>query len=188
MIDTIITDFDGTLVDTFEANLRAYQRAFADCGLSISEQQYRRCFGLRYDGFMATMRITDAETSNRIKEAKKQYYPDYFQYLRPNKALIDLISSFKTMGGKTAIASTARKENLMNVVNYLGIADNFSLIYAGSDVTEGKPSPEIYIKAMEVLDSRPENTLIFEDSEVGIQAANASGAHCMIIMNAQFEI
>lgn len=187
MINTIITDFDGTLVDTFEANLKAYQKAFAECGLSISEQQYRQCFGLRYDGFMAAMGITDADTANRIKEAKKQYYPEFFQCLKPNKALIELISSFKAMGGKTAVASTARKENLMNVIKYLGIADCFGLIYAGSDVKEGKPSPEIYLKAMDALKSTPEDTLIFEDSEVGIQAAKASGAHCMIIPNTQFE-
>lgn len=176
MIRAIITDFDGTLVDTFEANLQAYQKAFSECGLSISEQQYRECFGLRYDSFMTAMGITDAETANRIKEAKKQYYPDFFQYLRPNKALIELIASFKSMGGKTAVASTARKENLMNVINYLGIANRFDLIYAGSDVKEGKPSPEIYLKAMDALKSAPESTLIFEDSEVGIQAAEASGA------------
>ncbi len=187
MIDTIITDFDGTLVDTFDANLKAYRKAFFECGLSISEQQYRKCFGLRYDSFMAAMGITDAEIADRIKEAKIQCYPDFFQYLRPNKALIELISSFKAMGGKTAVASTARKENLMNVINYLGIADCFNLIYAGSDVKEGKPSPEIYIKAMNALNSVPENILIFEDSEVGIQAAKASGAHCMIIPNIQFE-
>lgn len=187
MLDTIITDFDGTLVDTFEANFKAYQKAFCECGLSISEQQYRQCFGLRYDGLMAAMGITDAETANRIKEAKKQCYPDFFQYLRPNKVLIELIRSFKAMGGKTAVASTARKENLMNVINYLGIGDCFNLIYAGNDVKEGKPSPEIYFKAMDALNSAPESTLIFEDSEVGIQAAKASGAHCMIIPYTQFE-
>jgi len=176
MIDTIITDFDGTLVDTFEANFRAYQKAFAENGIQLTEEKYRQCFGFRYDRFMQEMGVTDDNISNAIREAKKHYYPDYFQYLKPNTALIELIAGFKAMGGKTAIASTARKENLMNVLNYLGIADHFNLIYAGSDVKEGKPSPEIYIKAMLALNSKPESTLIFEDSEVGIKAAIASGA------------
>lgn len=176
MIDTIITDFDGTLVDTLEANFRAYQKAFAENGMTLTEEKYRQCFGFRYDRFMLEMGITDANIANVIREVKKQYYPDYFKYLKPNTALIELIAGFKAMGGKTAIASTARKENLMNVVNYLGSADHFNLIYAGSDVKEGKPSPEIYIKAMKALNAQPESTLIFEDSEVGIQAAIASGA------------
>ena len=52
MIKAIITDFDGTLVDTFEANLRAYQQAFADQGLSLTSDTYRECFGYRFERFM----------------------------------------------------------------------------------------------------------------------------------------
>ena len=51
MIKAIITDFDGTLVDTFEANLRAYQEAFANVGLSLSTDRYKECFGYRFDRF-----------------------------------------------------------------------------------------------------------------------------------------
>ena len=188
MLKAIITDFDGTLVDTFEANLRAYQRAFADEGLTLTANRYRECFGYRFDRFMSAMGIIDDNIANRIKEAKKDYYPKYFNHLKSNHALIDLIESFKAMGGKTAIASTAHKENLMNVVNYLNIADKFSLVLAGVDVKNGKPDPEIYLKAMEALYVKPEETLVFEDSQVGIEAAKAAGAHYMIVPHAQFEV
>lgn len=179
MIRAIITDFDGTLVDTFEANLRAYQRAFDDVNMTLTAEKYRQCFGYRFERFMAAMAVQDERTAKYIREAKKEYYPKYFNFLKPNHALIGLIESFKALGGKTVIASTARKENLMNVVNYLGISDKFDLIYAGADVKEGKPSPEIYIKAMDALGVTPEETLIFEDSLVGLQAAEASGAAYM---------
>jgi len=187
MIRAIITDFDGTLVDTFEANLKAYQKAFASVGLELTAERYRECFGYRYDRFMQEMGVTDKAVADAIKEAKKDAYPEFFDALRPNHALIDLIQSIKAMGGKTAIASTARKENLMNAINYLGIADHFDLIYAGVDVKQGKPSPEIYLKAMEALGVEPQETLIFEDSQVGIDAAKASGAHYMIVDQRQFE-
>ena len=75
----------------------------------------------------------------------------------------------------------------MNAINHLGIADIFDLIYAGIDVKQGKPSPEIYNKAMAALDVKPEETLIFEDSEVGIEAAKASGAKCIIVSQMQFQ-
>ena len=64
----------------------------------------------------------------------------------------------------------------MNAVNYLGIAKHFDLIYAGVDVKKGKPSPEIYLKAMDALGVTLDETLIFEDSDTGIEAAIASGA------------
>lgn len=187
MISAIITDFDGTLVDTFEANLRAYQKAFNDVGLNLTAEKYRQCFGYRFERFMMAADITDERTSNYIREAKKEYYPLFFEYLSPNKSLIELIDGFHMMGGKTAIASTARKENLMNVVNHLGIGEMFDLIYAGIDVKQGKPSPEIYTKAMDSLNVSPNTTLIFEDSKVGIEAAKASGAYYMIITPEQFK-
>lgn len=187
MIKAIITDFDGTLVDTFEANLRAYQKAFHEVGITLTAAKYRECFGFRFERFMTAMAIMDDNVAAQIKEHKKLYYPEYFGYLKPNTALINLIAGIKAMGGKTAIASTARKENLMNVVNYLGIAHHFDLIYAGIDVKQGKPDPEIYLKSMAALGVTPAETLIFEDSQVGIDAAKASGAQYMIVDQKQFD-
>lgn len=187
MIRAIITDFDGTLVDTFKANLQAYQKAFNSVGLSLSAERYRKCFGYRFDRFMQEMDVTNQLVADAIKEEKKNAYPMFFHSLKPNRALIEWISSFKAMGGITAIASTARKENLMNALKYLGIVDIFNLIYAGVDVEQGKPSPEIYIKAMDALGVKPEETLIFEDSGVGIDAAKSSGAHYIIVDKRQFE-
>lgn len=187
MIKAIITDFDGTLVDTFEANYRAYQKAFASVGMELTRECYKECFGFRYDRFMQAVGVTDKAMADAIKEAKKEYYPRFFECLKPNTALIKFIAGFKALGGKTAIASTARKENLMNAVGYLGIADNFDLIFAGVDVQKGKPDPEIYNKAMSALGVTPEETLIFEDSQVGIDAAKASGASYMIVSAKQFE-
>ena len=187
MISAIITDFDGTLVDTFEANLHAYQKAFNGVGLNLTAEKYRQCFGFRFERFMTAVGITDEQKRNYIREAKKEYYPQFFEYLKPNKALIELINGFHRMGGKTAIASTARQENLMNAVTHLEIGEMFDLVYAGIDVKQGKPSPEIYLKAMEALGVKPDETLIFEDSEVGIEAAWASGANYIIITPEQFK-
>ena len=188
MIKAIITDFDGTLVDTFEANLKAYQEAFVNVGLSLTSDDYKKCFGYRFERFMQVVGINDEGIIAQIKELKKEFYPKYFNHLRLNHSLIDLIDTFHKLGGKTAIASTARKENLMNVVNHLNIVEHFDLIYTGADVKQGKPSPEIYIKTIDALGLTPNETLIFEDSQVGIEAAINSGAKCMIVNQEQFNI
>lgn len=177
MIRAIITDFDGTLADTFTANFLAYQMAFCDLGMTLSEEQYKPCFGYRFEQFMIVMGITDDEVSNRIKMLKSQYYPHFFNYLKPNSALIELIKTFHSMGGMIAIASTARKDNLTNALEYLGLSTSFDHILSGADAKYGKPNPEIYQIAMNRMRVVPEETLIFEDSLVGIEAAKSSGAH-----------
>ena len=186
MIKAIITDFDGTLVDTYEANLKAYQKAFCECGKVLTPEAYKACFGLRYDAFMYQMGIIDIEIANFIRERKKRYYPLFFDCICLNHALLGVIDAFHKTGGKTAIASTARKENLMNVVKYLEIEGNFDCIISGLDVIQGKPQPEIYVKTMKHLCVMPSETLIFEDSDVGIQAAKASGANYIRVTSEWF--
>lgn len=187
MINAIITDFDGTLVNTFRANLMAYQEAFRQVGMNLTEEEYQKCFGLRFDDFMNVIGVSDSEKANAIKEAKKETYPLYFSELKVNKILLDFIVQVHATGAKTAIASTARKENLYNAVAYLGIADHFDIVYAGNDVKHGKPSPEIYEKAMKALGVSPSETLIFEDSHVGFEAATACGAQYMPITSLWFK-
>ena len=176
-IKLIITDFDGTLVDTFEANLKAYQTAFQNNGITLTEQQYIDCFGFRFERFMDAMGIHDIAIRTSIQKHKSAIYPSCFHLLKINTILLNFIQAFKSGGGKTAIASTARKENLMNVLNYLKIADSFDFIVTGEDVVEGKPNPEIYQHVMEHFGVSCENTLIFEDTEIGIQAAKTAGAN-----------
>ena len=181
MIKAIITDFDGTLVDTLEANYTAYMLAFKryyyDIGYGLTREQYHACYGLRFDAFMDCMYISDGDLRDKIKREKARVYPMCFNYLKPNDTLISFIRSSKTSGIRTAIASTAQRNNLMNVLRYLKLEDIFDLIIAGDAVKEGKPSPEIYLTSMRLLDVKPEETLIFEDSEVGLQAAEKSGAN-----------
>lgn len=176
-IKLIITDFDGTLVNTFQANYHAYCQAFGEVGLALSEEDYRKCYGLRFDGFMDTMGISDVEVRKRIRAIKGECYPNHFALLRVNQSLLDFIRMFRQGGGRTAVASTARGKNLSNALNHIGAAGDFDLILAGEDVKDGKPSPEIYNTVMSRMGVAPDETLIFEDSTVGLQAAQASGAH-----------
>ena len=186
MIQAVICDFDGTLADTFAANYHAYHDAFCQQGLTLSEDTYRAAFGMRYDDFMRKVGITDKQIAHAIREQKKECYPTYFHLLQPNKRLLELVRAFRLSGGKTAIASTARKENLENVLRFLGIADLFDVIQSGNDVAHGKPDPEIYTRVMETLQVTPANTLIFEDTEIGVAAAQASGAQCIRVTKEWF--
>ena len=175
-IKLLITDFDGTLVNTFKANYLAYCRAFHEVNLCLTEEQYRQHYGLRFDDFMNAMGVDDVEIRKLIRIVKGECYPEYFDTLVVNQPLLDFIRLFHRNGGKTAVASTARGKNLNNALKHISAVNDFDLILAGEDVVEGKPSPEIYEKVMRRIGVTPNETLIFEDSAVGIKAASASGA------------
>lgn len=184
-IKLLICDFDGTLVDTFEANFRAYQKAFESVEKDLSRTDYMRCFGLRFDRFMDTMGIEDQTARDTIRTDKGRFYPEYFQYLKVNNVLVDLIRTFRKSGGKTAIASTARRRNLTNALSYIGADKDFDLILAGEDVQNGKPDPEIYNTVLSKMGINASDSLVFEDSEVGFKAAENAGIQ-YIKVNKQF--
>lgn len=174
-ISLLITDFDGTLVDTFEANLLAYQKAFAKVGLTLSREKYRKCFGYRFDNFMTETGITDEPIKNLIRDYKAKHYPEFFSYLKINEPLLAFIRAFRASGGKAAIASTARKSNLMNVLDFIRAKDDFDFILTGENVRQGKPDPEIYQKVLSISHTDPRAALVFEDSEIGCISAQRAG-------------
>jgi HAD superfamily hydrolase (TIGR01509 family) len=173
MIKAIISDFDGTLVDTFEANYHAYKKAFKEAvNIDLNRDFYFNNFGLRIDDICKLLNIDDLSLLKHIKELKANYYPNFFEYLKINESLFNTYKALKAQGIKIALATTAAHKNLYNVLNYLNIADFFDLIVCGDDVNHGKPDPEVYIVAMNKLNVKPNETLIFEDSVAGIDAAN----------------
>lgn len=175
MIKAIFTDFDGTLVDTFNANYTAYSEAFSRVGLFLDVQKYRDCFGLRFSEFMEVVGITDSETMMKIRQLKGEIYPLCFDKLLPNKSLIDFMRFSHSQGILTAVASTARRRNLVAALKYIKALDVFDLILSGEDVSAGKPNPEIYLKLLEHFRIASNEALVFEDSDVGLQAAANAG-------------
>lgn len=181
-IKAIITDFDGTLVDTFIANFNAYLETFKHFGYKLTKEQYRKCYGLRFDGFCDEMNIKE-EDRKPMKEYKKEVYPKYFKYIELNNALLYFIRYMKAIGIKTCIASTASKENLYNVIEFFKIKNNFDLILTGEDVKFGKPDPYVYNEALIRLNIDSDEALVFEDSNVGCESANKAGINYIKITN-----
>ena len=169
-IKAIITDFDGTLVDTLMANYLAYREAFESFDYQLSLDEYKQCYGLRFDAFCDKMNIKQ-DDRKPIKELKKKIYPAYFSHIRLNESLMRFIISSQKTGIKTCIASTATKENLYNVLKYFEIEDAFDIIITGENVSKGKPDPEVYLKALNLLECDNDEVIVFEDSEVGCEAA-----------------
>ena len=170
-IKALISDLDGTLVDTFEANYQTYKVVFKMHNIDMSRQFYEENFGLRIDDLCKKLNILDKDEINTIKVEKSNLYPLKFNYLKLNIYLLSVFRNAKQQGIKISLASTASKKNVYNVLNYFKLENLFDIIICGEDVSKGKPNPEVYETALKKFNISSNEALVFEDSEIGMKAA-----------------
>lgn len=172
----IIVDLDGTLFDTKDVNYNAYKDAVAPFGYQIDYQYYCQfCNGRHYLDFLPQITTTDKDILSQIHNAKKVLYPKHLDKAVLNDGLVDIIRALKG-NYKTAVVTTASKENCYKILSRFNLVELFDLILTHDDITKSKPNPEGFLKAMAYFASTPHETIIFEDSDVGIEAAKSSGA------------
>ena len=177
-IKLILLDFDGTLVDTRHANGHAYIEALSHAGIDISYEEYLdRYFGVRCMEFMRMVGIEDEDEIARIRQLKINIYPKYFDSVTLNTPLWEWCQMMRRMGSQVWIVSTGHRDNIRNVMNHLNITSGIDGIITGDDVCNPKPAPDCFIMAMNRVGVSAQETIIFEDSAVGLQAAEASGAN-----------
>lgn len=168
---------DGTLFDSSYANVLAYRNAFEAAGLEFDEEKYNANFGLRFIEMMQQISPESSEEQRiLIKQAKRESYKEFLDRVEPNHGLINLLRTLAS-NYKTALVTTASRDNVFNLLAHFDVDTSiFDCIITGEDVSNGKPDPECYIKAMEKLEVNPESCCIFEDSDAGVRAATNSGA------------
>ena len=103
--------------------------------------------------------------------------------IRPLPGAIELIKSLQEQGIKSAIASSAPLENIEIIIRGLHIEDCFQTIVCGTEVAEGKPSPQIFLLAAEKLGVPAGNCVVIEDAIAGVAAAKRAGMKCVAVTN-----
>lgn len=171
LVKNFIFDFDGTLFFTKKANYEAYRRAFSDVGIMLTEELYSGVYGLRADDLFSTIAPTLSDDQVRhVRQQKAYYYRQLIPQIEPN---IDLIHFMKWMKNthQMALVTTASKANVLPILAHFGLDEFFDVSVYGEDVVVGKPNPECYLICLGKIGARPEECVVFEDSDVGIKAA-----------------
>jgi len=187
-VKLILLDFDGTLADTRRANASAYVATLAEAGHPLTEEEYlAHYFGVRCDEFLRSYGIGDPAERERLRQRKIELYPSFFDFIVLNRPLWEFCRQFRTQGGKVWIVSTGSRANIDNAMRHLGIGGpdapdsecpegRVDGILAGPDIARSKPAPDCFLEVMRREGVTPRETLIFEDSPVGLAAARLSGA------------
>lgn len=168
-----ITDFDGTLVDTREANYLAYKETLKKVyDYELKLEDYYNNFGLRINELLEKLKL-DIDKLSDVKKTKARVYKKYFDKIKINKNLYSHLYYAKQNSNIVCLATTASKKNVENLLKYFEIENLFDYIITGEDVSNGKPDPEVYQKTIMKYQFVPfDNIYIYEDSDVGFLAAH----------------
>lgn len=206
MIQAVIFDLDGTLVQTEPIKAESYGKASVElCPSCASEQEVTNAFkglvgrsreevskalmerfGLEDAARKKMSEMGEKEAWEALAETRMHIYrkmledPEMLRshQLRHN---IDLLHTVRRMEYKTALATTSIRVETCRVLEILGIEDQFDLIVTADDVTHTKPDPEIYNLAVNKLGFKAKECLAIEDSPPGVQAALAAEVNCIAV-------
>ena len=183
----LIFDFDGLVVDTETPLYESWRQLYQEHGHNLTLETYVQCVGStiqRFDPIQhlqdlvgTPIEATDLQTEHhaRVKSAlaKRDTLP----------GVRERLTEAREAGLKRAIASSSSSDWIDPWLARLELTDHFHVIRTRDHVSEAKPSPELFVTAAEMLDVKPEEALIFEDSHNGLQAALAASIPCVIIPN-----
>jgi beta-phosphoglucomutase family hydrolase len=169
-------DCDGTIVDSMPLHYVAWKTVLAEWGCEFDEELFYSWGGMPVAEIIAALNVRSglampAEEIARRKEGM------YYNILPELKAVPEVLEHIYMSHGKIpfAVVSGSTRDSVTRSLETLGILDKFETLVCAGDYTKSKPDPEPFLIAAERLGVAPEDCLVFEDTEMGIQAATAAG-------------
>ena len=179
----LVFDMDGVIVENHEWHFRAWLEYCRRHGLQLSEEEfYTRIFGGTNHDLLIRLfgnTLTDSDIQRMGEEKEALYREMYGPHVVPVHGVVEFIRSAKSEGYSLALATSAPVSNVSFTISHTGLEGMFDVVVESSQVTHGKPHPEIYLKAASLLQFEPRHCVVFEDSLPGIESAAAAG--CKVI-------
>jgi beta-phosphoglucomutase len=180
-ISAVIFDLDGVIVSTDEFHYQAWKQISDQEGIYFNREINERLRGVsRMESLDIILSHSDKNYSENDKQLlaqqKNEVYCELLNKLSPNDILpgvINLLLSLKAKDIKIAIGSSSK--NTPFILEQIGLASSFNAIADGNSITNSKPDPEVFLLAAEKLEVAPEECVVIEDAQAGIDAAIAAG-------------
>jgi HAD superfamily hydrolase (TIGR01509 family) len=184
MIQTVIFDMDGVIVDTEPVHRYAYLQHFDELNIKVTEELYTSFTGNSTRNVfqrLKTIFVIEQEVEDLIQR-KRTIFNNAFDTkvdLELLEGVEKLIIDFHNKGMQLILASSASKMTIDRVFARFNLYQYFSHIVSGEDFPKSKPDPAIFVHAASLSIASKENCIVIEDSTNGVKAAKAAGIYCV---------
>lgn len=183
--DALIFDMDGTLVHNMPVHNQAWSDTLAEAGIQIDLETFNRLTTGKKNSEILQMMLGPALSEEEIaywSARKETRYRERFACCRePLPGLLAFLEQAHALNLPMAVATAAPPENVTFILDEMDLRRHFRAVVGAEDVRNGKPDPEIFLKAAAALGVRPERCLVFEDALAGIEAARRAGMDAVFL-------
>lgn len=186
----VIFDLDGVIVSTDDCHYRAWQRMADEEGLPFDRERNELLRGVsRMESLALILEQSPREYTPAEKQElaarKNGYYRDLIRELTGHDLLpgaLQFMEDLRARGLKLAVASSSK--NTPAILERIGLAEYFDAVADGNDISRSKPDPEVFLLAAARLGIPPEECVVVEDAEAGVQGALAAGMRVLAVGSA----
>lgn len=172
-------DWDGVIIDSSTHHEESWERLAREIDKPLPEDHFKRSFGRKNEFIIPEILEWTTETT-RIRELslrKEALYREVVaeRGVEPLPGVRTWLDRLREAGIPCAIGSSTHLANIQLSLSMIGLAEYFSAMVTSEDVKQGKPHPDVFLRAAAKLGAEPTRSVVFEDALVGIQAARAGG-------------
>jgi HAD superfamily hydrolase (TIGR01509 family) len=172
-------DWDGVILDSSSAHEKSWERLAIENSFTLPEGHFKRGFGRKNESIIAELLAWshDPFTIQKLSLRKEELYREIVKEIgqSPLPGVVNFLNLLDHHGIPCAIASSTHRANIELSLGLLQLTDRFQSLITAEDVSEGKPNPQVFLKAGQALGFPPEKCLVLEDAQVGLDAAAAAG-------------
>ncbi|MGA3081136.1 MAG: HAD family phosphatase [Terracidiphilus sp.] len=169
-------DCDGTIVDSMPLHYIAWKTALGEWGCDFDEKLFYSWGGTPTNVIVATLNEMNGlhMPVETVAQHKEELYFELLDTLKPIPEVVEIIEAEH---GRIpfAVVSGGRRSSVTRSLSTVGLLDKFDTIVGADDYARGKPAPDAFLIAAERLGVAPADCLVFEDTDLGIEAATAAG-------------
>jgi len=180
MLDCLLFDLDGLLVDSEPLQFRAYQQAFAEYGIGLDMEGWICWHGTEASAsrFVRDKGLEiDAEA---VRALKKTIYDQLVADELALKPGVENLVESCARRFDLAVVSGSRRESIEGCLRKFGLQGHFREFISGTELAHSKPYPDPYLEALRLMQRTAATTLALEDSATGFAAARAAGIACVV--------